>query len=562
MKTASHNFVRTLIGVAILGAQIGATEAAPVTWATVVNNGDVMPGSTKVFNSYNQPAVNVNGLVVFRARSQGGEGGSEGGESGAIAPTAEEDEGGNQPIHGIYTRNMASLANPAVKLVARGDQVSAPNNTESTFEEFPSTPRISLGSTLIGTRGQTRPVWEYTLDDGSDTQVGTSGVFAGFNGGLGTAVNQLGVVPGFEYYQVPDAPAGAKFDQFPGSPSPNARTMVVFKGNYTDNGVSKTGVYYRDFITSRGKAAVVKLANSNTLIPNQTAGGTVKFGSTAPPSAANGYAVFAGFDNEDAPTLGGIYRVKLSTTPGLQTLAGIGMQVPGEATGTTFNKFGEALSFDGRYVAYWGAWGVDTHEITLKCPQDGNKDVIAYCLLNEDNKKVDVPDNQGIFVFDTVTGTNKMVARTTKDDYDTFVYWNFSGKPPCDPLVEDDCQGDTGSDFEPPRWRSTSFVAVSGDDSFKVAFKATKKTDGVQGIYLADGPTPSLDDHLVLMDTETLGALVDPEAPVGSVVSAVGIERDGFRRGKLVLTSSMLAPDPEDPTKTIGWAGVYLTSLR
>ena len=46
--------------------------------------------------------------------------------------------------------------------------------------------------------------------------------------------------------QVPDASTtGIKFDQFPGSPSVTDNKYLVFKGNYND-GVSKTGVYYRD----------------------------------------------------------------------------------------------------------------------------------------------------------------------------------------------------------------------------------------------------------------------------------------------------------------------------
>lgn len=40
---------------------VGGVEppALPVafSWATVVNNGDLLPGSEKVFNSYNQPSV-------------------------------------------------------------------------------------------------------------------------------------------------------------------------------------------------------------------------------------------------------------------------------------------------------------------------------------------------------------------------------------------------------------------------------------------------------------------------------------------------------------------------
>ena len=61
----------------------------PSTGLTVVNNNDVMPGApgARTFNSYNQPSVNLDGLVVFRARSRGG-------------------ARLGQPTHGIYTRDM------------------------------------------------------------------------------------------------------------------------------------------------------------------------------------------------------------------------------------------------------------------------------------------------------------------------------------------------------------------------------------------------------------------------------------------------------------------------
>ena len=38
----------------------------------------------------------------------------------------------------------------------------------------------------------------------------------------------------------------------------------------------------------------------------------------------------------------------------------IGSQVPGEAAGVTLTKFGEGLSFDGRYVGFWGSWGSES----------------------------------------------------------------------------------------------------------------------------------------------------------------------------------------------------------
>ena len=59
-----------------------------------------------------------------------------------------------------------------------------------------------------------------------------------------TATSLLGAVPGYESYSVPGAAAGTRFDQFPGAPAVDGST-VVFKGNYTESGVGRTGVFYR-----------------------------------------------------------------------------------------------------------------------------------------------------------------------------------------------------------------------------------------------------------------------------------------------------------------------------
>ncbi len=92
------------------------------TWSTVVNNNDYMPtdgcvdgqpansaAKCRHFNSYNQPSVNGNGLVVIRARSSGGEGGAgDGGEGGGGNGDAGSGSEGHQPVHGIYTRDMSN----------------------------------------------------------------------------------------------------------------------------------------------------------------------------------------------------------------------------------------------------------------------------------------------------------------------------------------------------------------------------------------------------------------------------------------------------------------------
>ena len=82
--------IATALGGTMAVSAASAAELNGLTWYTVVNNGDVMPDSTKKFNAYNQPSVNNLGDVVFRARSKGGEGG--GGEGESLISIA--DEGG------------------------------------------------------------------------------------------------------------------------------------------------------------------------------------------------------------------------------------------------------------------------------------------------------------------------------------------------------------------------------------------------------------------------------------------------------------------------------------
>ncbi len=158
---------------------------------------------------------------------------------------------------------------------------------------------------------------------------------------------------------------------------------------------------------------------------------------------------------------------------------------------------GEGVSFDGRFVAFWGAWGSATKTIVLRCPAEGNEDLVAYCNdQHPDGFPVQVPVHQGIFVHDTKTKQTHAVAKTP-NDFDDFVYWNFSGRTPG--------TGEGDDDGELARWRSASFVAVSGlvdgflsqteiyAPTFRIALKARtgKVVDGayqnpVDGIYLEE----------------------------------------------------------------------------
>lgn len=543
-------------------------------WSTVVNNGDFMPTDLcnptepnpttppcRKFNSYNQPSVNASGLVVIRARSRGG-------------------QGLGEPIHGVYTRDMA-YSGPVIKILDRNTLVPQPNNRDTVFIEPPSFPRIDIGSNTIATRGNHQPVWK-VLDENGDIleQLGTTGIYTNPFGDLITGASKLGPVPDFSFFEVPEAP-GTPFDVFPGAPAVTDANTIVFKGNYTMNGVGKTGVYYRtlrddpilleDMVTALAPAGgglpVVLIANNtSTLIP----GTDTVFGSTAPPSAANRKAVFAGFDNEENPTLGGIYLAPLTgSEPPLKTLVSIGSKVPGERWKDRFNKLGEGVSFDGRFVAFWGAWGTETKTLVLQCPNEGNAARIVFCNEQHPNGfTVQVPVHQGIFVHDTKTKITIAIAKTPTN-FNDFMYWNFSGRVPG--------SGEGDDDGELARWRSTAFVAISGlvdgslaDATFHTAFKARSGEvangayiDPVDGIYLRKGPGQSR--ILNLVRTAMDGTAIDPEAvyideeqpeapPVSLPVTEMGIERDGFRGNSLVINVSM-------GTEEAGWAGVYLTTI-
>ncbi len=544
------------------GANAAPPPAYPFSWSTVVNNNDYMPTNTcdpaaptlpacRNFNSYNQPSVNTGQRVVIRARSRGG-------------------HGGGQPVHGIYTRDMAA-GGPVVKILDRETEVPVPNNLGTLFHEPPSFPRIDIDSDTLATRVNHQPVWRYLLEDGSETRAGTSGIYATPYGPLITAASKLGAVPEFTFFEVPEQP-GTLFDVFPGAPAVTDGNVIAFKGNYTVNGEGKTGVYYRvlmeatiplpdgtELSPAGGTMPVVLIANNtNTLIP----GTDTVFGSTAPPSAAGGMAVFAGFDDEDNPTLGGIYLAPLDgPEPELTPLVTIGGPVPGENRNARFNRIGEGLSFDGRFVAFWGAWGSETRTLVLDCRHEGNADRVAYCHEQyPEGFAVAIPLHQGIFVHDMGTGRTHEVTKTS-GYFDDFLYWNFSGHVP---------GTQEESDGEPARWRSSAFVAVSGtvdgrliDPQFHIAFKARKGelSDGsylnpVDGIYLAKGPGNRRIAPLVEAGMD--GTQLDPEAVddfgMSIAVTEMGIERDGFRGNTLVINASM-------GEEEIGLSGVYLTRV-
>jgi hypothetical protein len=557
----------------------------------VVNNGTLIPGTIdRTFNSYNDPSVNSKGLVVFRARSTGQRGG---------------------PIRGIFARNFVGRPELSSVYLAQAE-VPWPNNTayngvEGRFNEFPSFARVDAGSSTLVTRGQTQPTWAYEADS-KEIRLGTSGIYVNYGGESRTAMTQLGAVPGFEYYAVPGVTVYARFEQFPGAPAVMDRDTIAFKGNFTDpvTGASATGVYFRNFIRKEGMEPVVLVASSATTpIPGDPAGD--KFGSTAPPSATDGYLVFVGLDNEDDPHKGGIYRASIKSPAMLEPLVTIGDPVPGEQ-GERFTRFGEnvALGDQARFVAFWGAWGTESYYRTVTCPAEGNKDRRAYCnevCAPSGSCDLELPVNEGVFVFDTMSKTLVPVAKVGEDGIESFLYCKFSGRAPgassgCGggsgqgegqggsgqghggPGGSGQGQGgegeegggggkdfDTEEDGELARWRCGAYLALAsrGAAYYQVAFKAVRT--GRTGLYLWDS-RPDMPRQTVL-ETGMDASVLDAAAPAGARISGIGIERDGFRKGWMAITASMLAATPEGAAVTAadhsdeaeGWAGIYVTRM-
>jgi len=522
-----------------------AQQNATGKWVTVVNAADAPPGAeTLRYFSFNQPSVNRLGTVVFRGRARGSTGGEQA-----------QSEGGG-PLTGVWFRSLCSSEGILTKMVDRNTLVPAPNSNGVNFTETPSIPRIDADFDFMATRGNHQPVETVTLPDTTTTKAGTTGLYI-FNSLLSTAMSNLGNFADFAQFSVPEVAPLTKFDVFPGSPSCSNGRFVVFKGNFVAEGAGRTGVFFKD--TSNTNSAQ-RIANSFDLIPNQPGGGTVTFDSTAPPSAANGKMVFTGLDNEEQPTLGGIYLAPLTEQPPLTTLIGIGDAVPDRngfalGDGSTFNAFGEGLAFDGRMVAFWGAWGQQKREIILECPADGNQALRDYCMANSPlpggRTPVMVPVNQGIFVHDTLTGTTRMVSRSGEgEDFHDYLYWVFSGRPPG---VGEEGDGD-GGEAEPPRWRASAFTAVDSDRG--VAFKGSRTPgQGVpsSGIYGAAFFNGNLTDVQKVLEVGDSAATVDAEAPADSTITALGIEREAIRGGWFTLSVSFLNPASES------WAGIYAT---
>lgn len=172
-------------------------------------------------------------------------------------------------------------------------------------------------------------------------------------------------------------------------------------------------------------------------------------------------------------------------------------------------------------------------------PRRHQHQVVESGRVDRDTAGVAVARIEGIYRAPLAT---KPRLRT----YFDFLYWTFSGRPPG--------VGDSDSeDFDPPRWRSAAFaVTYTRGGKAQVAFKARQPTM-IDGIYLTVAPSsPAV--YRTVVETTSGATLIDPAAPAGTYVTAVGLERDGLRNGWLAVAASML-----NPATSESWAGVYVT---
>jgi hypothetical protein len=580
-----------------------STTTGTLRWETVVNNNDEVPDISpiKKFNSYNPASVNVAKLVVFRGRSTGREMG---------------------PVGGIFKRNMTNpVGSNITKVTARSAPdksestvVPQPNNLNSSFTEFPSFPRIAINTDSIATRGQHQSVWEYSID-GADTRVGTTGIYVELNSTLYTGASLLGAT-GEAFANLYDVPSSSsdntsiKFDVFPGSPAITDDNIIAFKGNFQVGDISKTGVFFRQLTPNAeygGSDDVKSVASSDTDIPNlndKCSIGT-KFGSTAPPSAAGSTMVFVGLDNEEEPSCGGIYLASLVPNPKLTVLINLGTtDVPGLSPKELLTRLGEGLSYDGSLLAFWGSWGNETKTVRLYCPTTGEQARRDYCnnvgnftSPNGDPNSIcddypgtpcyqekEVPVNQGLFVLDVVNNVLYLIARTSTDnggEFDDFVFWNYSGAPPG--VGPED--GDSDTDQEPPRFRSSSFISVSNPIGLgRAVFKArtgelnnntNTYVNPVDGIYLKtkgfeggwSGPSKIVvktGDIGTKLDSEAVFPVDTPVAGQSLVVDELSIERESLRGSSLVLTVGFTGTylDEDNEEVDVEFAGIYLTTVE
>ena len=133
MNSERNIVIAAAVAAALLGMPAVAGSQAGFDWRVVTDNTIDIPGyDGRTLNSYNDPSVNSKGLVIFRARSTGKQGG---------------------PIRGIFARDMGEGLPMEIVYLAQSE-VPWPNNTAyrsdaGRFNEFPSFARVDAGSPTL-----------------------------------------------------------------------------------------------------------------------------------------------------------------------------------------------------------------------------------------------------------------------------------------------------------------------------------------------------------------------------------------------------------------------------
>lgn len=501
-------------------------DKAALVWRPLANTSTTVPGLTVPFSIFGSPSVNSSGTVVFTGTSALSTSGS--GETSSTL--------------GVYSVAPSNLA--ITKIADTATLVPDPNtltygNSLAKFGGFPSFASIDQDSPLVAFAATHPPVLQFA----SSGKAGNAGLYANPSDILVTGVGLFTQAP-YTYFQVPDMPAGTAFNGLPVSPAVVNGSTLVFKGDYLNGTTVAMGVYYRDLTATNGSSEVQLIASTvSTLIPGQG----VKFGYIAAPSAESGKVVFVGYNRSDNPAAGGIYSAPVAQAPALTQLVKIGDAVPGESA--TFTRFGDAVSFDGRYVGFWGAWGTENTTRHLTCPTDGDPALDAYCLtIFPSGFDAQVPVHQGIFVYDTIANSLTAIAKTG-NGFSDFTYWPFVGTVP-EEAPTGTGSGEVEVPVEVPAFVLSPHVVVTGSasSSYMVAFEAS--TGPVDGIYSGSESNPGA--IVTVVDTTMPATTLDLNANSTTRIKKLDMEREGLRGNWLTIGSTMV-----DSATQAGSSGIY-----
>ncbi len=261
--------------------------------------------------------------------------------------------------------------------------------------------------------------------------------------------------------------------------------------------------------------------------------------------------MFAGFDNEENPSLGGIYLAELGReTPELEALVSIGDPVLGETARRPGSAGWARVSLRRAVRGLLGRLGPGEPHDPTPLPDGGQQG--PHCVLphavSGAGGLTDQASRQARHLPARYLDRRDARSRQgAEGNFEDFVFWNFSGRVP------GIGGGDEGGedDGEPARWRSSAFIAVSGTAT---AFKAV--TGNRVGVYLSSQPGRQArhrDRQPHRRPARGSGGTRRPR-----LVTEVGLEREGLRGDWLTVSAKMAV---EGGTEEDGMAGVYITQL-